>query len=184
MRLSKSLTSPRSERHKNRKARTLARTEDYAIRSTTVIVAILVSWTVTTSGLPADAHETIGVVRTVEGSATVTRGNQALPATAGLKLMEGDILSTAAGGSLGVVLRDDSTISLGPGSTLLLRGFRFAPAAGNLGLLVRITRGTMAYLSGLIGKLAPETVRFETPTASIGIRGTRFAVKVGDRAPR
>ena len=38
----------------------------------------------------------------------------------------------------------------------------------------------MAYLTGLIGKLAPEKARFETPTATIGIRGTHFAVMAGD----
>jgi hypothetical protein len=42
----------------------------------------------------------------------------------------------------------------------------------------------MAYISGLIGKLAPESVRFETPVASIGIRGTCFAVKAGEPASR
>lgn len=134
--------------------------------------------------LPAAARETIGIVRNAEGSVTVTRGNQVFPATAGMKLMEGDALSTGPGGSLGVILRDNSTLSLGPGSALLLRSFRFSPSDGELGLLARISRGTMAYLSGLIGKLAPETVRFETPTASIGIRGTRFAVKVGEPVPQ
>jgi hypothetical protein len=39
-------------------------------------------------------------------------------------------------------------------------------------------KGTVAYISGLIGKLSPESVRVETPTASIGIRGTKFVVKV------
>jgi hypothetical protein len=38
----------------------------------------------------------------------------------------------------------------------------------------------MAYLSGLIGKLAPEKARFETPTATIGIRGTHFVVNAGE----
>ncbi len=42
----------------------------------------------------------------------------------------------------------------------------------------------MAYISGLIGKLAPESARFETPVATIGIRGTRFAVKVGEPTPK
>src|SRR3989304_1617125 len=56
------------------------------------------------------------------------------------------------------------------------------PADGKLGLLARFSKGTLAYISGLIGKLAPESVRFETPVASIGIRGTYFAVK-GEEPP-
>jgi len=42
-------------------------------------------------------------------------------------------------------------------------------------------KGTAVYLSGLISKLAPDSARFETPSASVGIRGTKFAVKVDGR---
>lgn len=130
--------------------------------------------------LPSSAEEAIGVVRFAAGTATVTRGEAVLPATQGLKLSVGDILGTGPDGSLGVLLRDDSSLSIGPGSRMVVRSFLFSPAEGKYGLVARITRGTMAYLSGLIGKLAPERARFETPTSTIGIRGTRFAVKVMD----
>ena len=126
----------------------------------------------------AVAEETIGVVRTASGDATVTRGEKTLPAAPGSTLLVGDTLGTGRDGSLGVILRDDSSLSIGPGSRLVLRSFLFSPSEGKFDLVARITRGTMAYLSGLIGKLAPEKARFETPTATIGIRGTRFAVKV------
>ena len=132
----------------------------------------------------AFAGDTIGVVRTVSGAATVTRGETTLPAIPGLKIMAGDTLGTGRDGSLGVILRDDSSLSIGPESRLVLRSFLFAPSEGKFDLVARITRGTMAYLSGLIGMLAPEKARFETPTATIGIRGTRFAVKVGESSAR
>jgi hypothetical protein len=83
-----------------------------------------------------------------------------------------------------VILRDNSTLSLGPGSRIVIETFLFFPYEGKFGMLARITRGSMAYLSGLIGKLAPGSARFETPTATIGIRGTRFAVKVGTPGSR
>jgi hypothetical protein len=132
----------------------------------------------------AFAGETIGVVRTASGAATVTRGEKTLPAAPGLKIMAGDTLGTGRDGSLGVILRDDSSLSIGPESRLVLRSFLFSPSEGTFDLVARITRGTMAYLSGLIGKLAPEKARFETPTATIGIRGTRFAVKVEESSAR
>lgn len=128
----------------------------------------------------AGADGTIGVVRNSVGSATVTRGGNVLPASTGTRLHAGDTLSTGPDGSLGILLRDDSSLSLGPSSSFVLREFLFSPAEGKFSLLVRFTKGTMAYLSGLIGKLAPEKARFETPTATIGIRGTHFAVKAGD----
>ena len=132
----------------------------------------------------AVAGETIGVVRNVSGDASVTRGETTLPAAPGLKLLVGDTLGTGRDGSIGVILRDDSSLSIGPGSRLVLRSFLFAPSEGKFDLVARITQGTMAYLSGMIGKLAPEKARFESPTATIGIRGTRFAVRVGDPSSR
>ena len=132
----------------------------------------------------AVAAETIGVVRIVSGDATVTRGEKTFPAIPGLKLRVGDTLGTGRDGSLGVILRDDSSLSVGPESRLVLRSFLFSPLEGQFDLVARITQGTMAYVSGLIGKLAPEKARFETPTATIGIRGTRFAVKVGEPSTR
>jgi len=141
---------------------------------------LLVTLSTLTPGLSAAARETIGIVRNSAGEATVARGGQVLPATAGTKLFAGDTLGTGPDGSMGVILRDNSTLSLGPGSSLVIRDFLFSPAEGKFDLFVRVTRGTMAYISGLIGKLAPDSARFETPVASIGIRGTRFAVKVNE----
>jgi len=131
-------------------------------------------------GFAAASQDTIGIVRNLVGEATVTRGGEVIPAAVGTKLLVGDTLMTASNGSMGIILRDNSTLSIGPGSSLVIRNFVFSPAEGQLDLLVRLSRGTMAYLSGLIGKLAPESARFETPVASIGIRGTRFAVKLDE----
>ncbi len=133
---------------------------------------------------PADVPEIAGVVRVSAGKATVTRGGRVFAADVGTKLRVGDVLATGPGGSLGVILRDDSSLSIGPQSTLVIRKFLFAPSEGKLGLLVRLSRGTLAWISGAIARLAPETVRFETPTATIGIRGTRFAVSAGGTESR
>jgi len=149
-----------------------------------LFVAILLAAVSAPTWGHADSDGTIGVVRNADGAATVTRGGNVLPATAGTRLHAGDTLGTGPDGSLGVILRDDSSLSLGPSSSLVLRDFLFSPYEGKFSLLVRLSRGTMAYLSGLVGKLAPEKARFETPVATIGIRGTHFAVKAGEPVTR
>jgi len=149
------------------------------MRRTLFLVILLAAVSIPTWG-HADTDGTIGVVRNFTGSATVTRGGNVLPATTGTRLHVGDTLDTGPDGSLGVILRDNSSLSLGPSSSLVLQEFLFSPYEGKLGLWVRLSKGTMAYLSGLIGKLAPEKARFDTPLATIGIRGTHFAVKAGD----
>ena len=139
----------------------------------------LATFVVLASGTPVCAEDTIGMVRSTQGVVAVTRGGEVLPVFPGTKL-KGDILETGSAATMGIIFRDNSTLSLGPESRLSVDEFLFSPAEGKLGIVARITRGTMAYLSGLIGKLAPESARFETPTASIGIRGTYFAVRVGE----
>jgi hypothetical protein len=154
------------------------------MRNTATVALLLFALCFPSLATRATAGDTIGVVRTASGDATILRGNRSLPATPGLKLLVGDTLGTGADGALGVILRDDSSLSIGPGSRLQLQRFLFSPSEGKFDLVARISQGTMAYLSGLIGKLAPEKARFETPTATIGIRGTRFAVKVGEPSAR
>jgi len=43
---------------------------------------------------------------------------------------------------------------------------------------VRFLKGSFAVITGLIAKLSPQSVKISTPTATIGIRGTEFVVKV------
>ena len=149
-----------------------------------LVAMLLLTWPAAAWCLPSGQEDAIGVVRNFTGTATILRGGQTLPAAAGAKLLAGDTLSTGYDGSLGVIFRDNSTLSLGPGSTIVIQSFLYSPSEGKLGLLARISSGTMAYISGLIGKLAPQSVRFDTPVATIGIRGTYFAVVVGESESR
>jgi hypothetical protein len=129
------------------------------------------------------SRDTIGIVKNSGGTVTIQRGKTVFPAVAGMKLAVGDVLSTGSEGSVGVILRDNSSLSLGPRSSIALQEFEFSPAEGKMSFIARLAKGTMAYMSGIIGKLSPESVRFDTPVASIGIRGTCFVVDAGDGLP-
>jgi hypothetical protein len=50
-------------------------------------------------------------------------------------------------------------------------------------MVITMLKGTASYLSGIIGRQSPESVRFKTPEATIGIRGTQFLVKVEGDEP-
>jgi hypothetical protein len=64
---------------------------------------------------------------------------------------------------------------------VVINDYVFAPAQSNMSIVIRMIKGTAAYLSGIIAKLSPESVKFETPTATLGVRGTRFCVQVEDK---
>lgn len=141
-------------------------------------IAVLVSLAVLLAACPALAGEGAGIVKTLKGDATIVRQGKALPVQVGTALTVGDLLRTGPESAIGLILADNTLIALGPASELLLNDFAFSPAEQDLSLALRLMKGTASFLSGLIGKLAPETVRVETPDASVGIRGTRFALRV------
>ena len=135
---------------------------------------------VATATVAAASDGSVGRVKTVEGTASIVRGQGSLPAVVNERVLQGDTLTTGPNGSLGVILKDDTSLSLGPNSVVVVDQFQFAPAEGKLSLVTRMVRGTAVYISGIIAKLSPQSVRFETPNATIGIRGTRFLVKVDE----
>ena len=122
----------------------------------------------------------VGSVKTMKGAASIIRLNVTVTANIGERVFKGDVLRTGRDGSLGVAFKDDSLLSLGPNSEIVIDEFLFAPAEGKLSIVTRMLRGTAAYLSGMVGKLSPESVRFETPVASVGIRGTKLLVKIDE----
>jgi hypothetical protein len=54
----------------------------------------------------------------------------------------------------------------------------YAPGEGGLGMVLSFVRGVGAYVSGRMAKLAPDSIRLETPSAIVGVRGTTVAVRV------
>jgi hypothetical protein len=70
---------------------------------------------------------------------------------------------------------DASEIVLRPGSELRVDEFHYeenSPAADSLAL--SMLKGGMRAVSGLIGKRNRDAVKYTTPTATIGVRGTHF----------
>ena len=126
----------------------------------------------------------VGSIKTVKGSAVIVRANQSLSAKIGEKILINDSFKTGPDGSLGMILKDDTLLSLGPNTEVTINEFLFSPAEGKLSLVTRLFKGTVTYLSGIIAKLSPDSVRFETPVGNVGIRGTKFVVKVEGEGKR
>jgi hypothetical protein len=120
----------------------------------------------------------VGRIKVVSGSAFILRQNATIPAELGQAVFETDGLRTGADGRIGITLKDDTRVSLGPNSEARIDRFVYAPADGRLGFVFNIVRGVAAYVSGQIAKLAPDSIRLETPAAIVGVRGTSLAVRV------
>lgn len=79
----------------------------------------------------------IGGIRTAKDAKILRAGAQII-ARIGASLHEKDTLVTGPAGNVGIVLKDNSVITLGPGSRMTLTKFAFAPQEGKLGLLNKI----------------------------------------------
>jgi hypothetical protein len=132
------------------------------------------------AAMPARGQEAsaAGRIKVASGSAFIVRQAKLIPARVGQAVFEADGLRTGADGRIGVTLKDDTRVSLGPGSEVRLDRFVYAPGERRLGVVLRIVRGVAAYVSGQIAKLAPDSVRLETPAAIVGVRGTSLAIRV------
>ncbi|MDD3620545.1 MAG: FecR family protein [Desulfobulbaceae bacterium] len=128
---------------------------------------------------PLSAEEDpAGSFKNLEGAVNVHRQDSVIPAHKGMKIFARDRIITGADGSAGIILEDNTIFSLGPDSQLVLEEYLFSPAEGRFSMLAKMVKGTFVYLSGVIAKLSPESVRLETPVGTIAIRGTRFAAKI------
>jgi hypothetical protein len=124
------------------------------------------------------ADATAGSVKTVQGAAFARRGAERLPMREGMHLVVNDVLETGADGRLGVILQDGTRLALGPNAELRMDQFVYQPVDGKFGLLLRLSRGALAYISGKIAQFSAESVKVETPAGVIGLRGTHFAVSI------
>jgi FecR protein. len=144
-----------------------------------VVTACVVTFLFASAALAADAQIPAGSVKNITGTASVSHAGAAAKALSpGDRLFEKDVLVTGKDSSLGVILRDNTTLSLGPSSRLVVERFLFEPQKGSLAQVLRISRGSMAAVSGEIVKLNPAVARVETPLYSIGIRGTHFLLNL------
>jgi len=78
-------------------------------------------------------------------------------------------LRTAPQGALEVTFLDRSKLAMGPNSQLVIDQYVYAGPGGTGQQVVRYTQGAFRFISGGIPK---DKVKLETPTVSIGIRGT------------
>jgi hypothetical protein len=94
----------------------------------------------------------------------------------------GDRLLTAPGALLELAFRDRTRFTLGSDTQMTVRQFS-APESEAPSFLAEVARGVFRVVTGLIARQQPRAVKFITPTATIGIRGTHFGAETdGERA--
>ncbi len=84
-------------------------------------------------------------------------------------------LETVPSGALEVTFTDGSRLTLGSASSIVVDNYVFDSGQG--GQTLKMTRGLFRFVSGSMPK---DQVKLQTPTVTIGIRGTIVKTKVND----
>lgn len=124
--------------------------------------------------------QTAGEVEFSRGAA-VAQAPGKLPRTMGkgLAVAEGDRLTTADGAMAIVKLQDGTRLTLRPNSELIMQTYRYdGTIKEDNSMIMQLLRGGFRAITGLISKGSPNSAKIQTSTATVGIRGTDFDVRL------
>jgi hypothetical protein len=97
--------------------------------------------------------------------------------TRGSEIEVGDTVNTQQGRAQ-LRFRDGAYMSLQPQTAFKVEQFRFTEnGGGNDSIVMNLLRGGMRTITGLIGRANRRNYRLRTEVATIGIRGTEYAVR-------
>lgn len=125
----------------------------------------------------AGAADVAGVVKTVRGTASAERAGKQIPLATGVSVEEGDRIVTGPDGYIGITLRDDTLLTLGPGSVLNLDAYVFDAKTHKGNFLASLTKGVLSVVTGLLARESPESFVVKTRISTMGVRGTEFVVE-------
>lgn len=112
--------------------------------------------------------------------AAVAQSTGKLPRTMGkgLKLNEGDRITTAEEAVAIVKFNDGTRLTLRPNSEMIVQTYRYDSKAKEENMVLQLLRGGFRAITGLISKNSPNAAKVQTVTATVGIRGTDFDARV------
>jgi hypothetical protein len=124
---------------------------------------------------------TIGTItEQVQTPPSIQRQKQTLMGSKGTGLEMSDTVRTQQG-KVGLTFADNTRVQVTENSKLVIDDFVYDPNSNKGGkLAVNIALGTVRYASGQIAKNNPQSVAVNTPSATIGVRGTDFTAAVDE----
>jgi hypothetical protein len=113
-----------------------------------------------------------GRVALLKGKGTFERSKKVSPLASGLMVMEGDIIVTAAKSFVRIIMKDETTLSLGPKSKLVIQEFQYKQGTIRK-TIYNLIEGKMRSFIRKKTK-GNESVQVNSDTISIAVRGTEI----------
>ncbi|MBF0096917.1 MAG: putative Ig domain-containing protein, partial [Magnetococcales bacterium] len=124
----------------------------------------------------------IGKVKGITGAATVrNQGGASRDLKVGDAVFEGEEVKTADGGQVQLEFVDGTQFQVGAAARVVINKFLFNPAAGQGEFGATVMKGAFSYASGKLAQQhSGRHTLIKTPTAQIGVRGSKFQGNVGE----
>lgn len=138
------------------------------------------TWAILLLLISTAAVADIGSVVDLTGTAVIKRGKDTIAVAKGTPIETNDKVETK-NGIVNIRFKDDTTVKVTENSALLIDDFVYDPKNAKGGKLsLKAASGTVRYVSGNIAHNNPNSVKINTPTASIAVRGTDFVMAVDE----
>lgn len=122
---------------------------------------------------------TAGKITEYKGSGVLERGRSIIDGAVDIGVQPMDTAVTERG-KMRIDFIDDTRVDLTEHTRLIIDEFVYDPGAGEGKLGLRATLGTVRYASGQIAMRNRRNVSIDTPSATIGVRGTDFVMVVNE----
>ena len=127
------------------------------------------------------AAKPIGEVNNLEGKAFATLSGQKRELASGAQVFEKDSLQTMESSKIVITFLDDTVLRMGENTNVSLEQYSFEDKPdGIVGMVTRFFRGLVRMTTGKIVKRDRDKFSFQTPLATLGIRGTEFFAQTVD----
>jgi len=148
------------------------------MRATNFIIGFIL---LTLTTLATNSFATIGEVSITSGSAVIDRqdGDKGITVKKELDIFSYDTVKTG-NGKVGIEFIDETRVDITEHSKLVIDEFVYDPNTKTGSLSLKASLGTVRYASGQIAKNSKQNVKISTPTATIAVRGTDFAMTVNE----
>src|SRR5210317_1142359 len=145
------------------------------------VISFIIGLTLLTlTTLATNSFANIGKVSEHKGSGLIKR-------TTGDKVetnLQTDVFSmdevSTGQGRTGITFVDDTKVELTEHSKLVIDEFVYDPNTNTGALSLKASLGSVRYASGQIAKNSKQNVKISTPTATIAVRGTDFAMIIDE----
>jgi hypothetical protein len=124
--------------------------------------------------------EPIGNVASLTGTVTVIRNKDSLQLKLRDDIFLNDVVQTAGNSSLGITFDDGTTFRLSANAKITIDNYVYEDDGKQNAAIFNIGRGTVAFIAASVAKTGD--MKIDTPTATLGIRGTTGLVEVPDDA--